>query len=294
MKPRSIVFDLFGDYLRYRGGAVALRDLITLLELFGVNESTARVVMSRLRREGWFDSRPGGDGREVVYSLNERSLRLLDEGRERIFTDPHFTWDGWWHMVIYFVPEASRASREELRRELAWLGFGPLGASTWISPHDRLEVVSGHFATSADIRLDLLRSRSTGLTADRDMAQRCWDLEALNVDYATFRSALSPKLSQFTSGRISPAESLVLRTQLLQSWRKFPFRDPGLPAELLPVGWNGYDAFNLFTEAAASLRAGAERAVDEVTGLVRQSEPEDMVVRGVGSHDRGSKTCVTP
>jgi phenylacetic acid degradation operon negative regulatory protein len=272
MKPRSIVFDLFGDYLRYRGGAVALRDLIALLDLFGVQASTARVVMSRLRKEGWFDSRPGSDGREVVYSLNERSWRMLDEGRERIFTDPHITWDGWWHVVIYFVPEASRATREELRRELAWLGFGPLGASTWVSPHDRLGLVRERFGAHPDIRLDLLRSRSSGLNADRDMAGRCWDLEALNDDYAKFHAAVLSKLPHYTSDRIAPAEALVLRTQLLQEWRKFPFRDPGLPVELLPAGWTGHDAFNLFAEAAACLREGAERAVDEVTGLPRVAD----------------------
>lgn len=273
MRPRSIVFDLFGEYLRYRGDAIALRDLIALLDLFGVSASTARVVMSRLRKEGWFDSRPGADGREVVYSLNERSWKLLDEGRERIFADPHGTWDGWWYVVIYFVPESARATREELRRELAWLGFGPLGASTWVSPHDRLDLVREHFAEHADIRLDLLCSRSSGLTADRDMAGRCWNLGALNADYGTFHSALQSQRPRFAGGHITPAEALVMRTQLLQDWRKFPFRDPGLPAELLPEGWAGHEAFSLFVEAAACLRDGAERAVDEVTRLPPLAEP---------------------
>lgn len=277
MKPRSIVFDLFGDYLRYRGGAVPLRDLIALLDLFGVNASTARVVMSRLRKEGWFDSRPGADGREAVYALNERSWRMLDEGRDRIFTDPHFTWDGWWYQVIYFVPESSRAAREELRRELAWLGFGPLAASTWVSPHDRLAQVREHFVGTADIRLDLLRSRSSGRLADRDIAERCWDLGALNADYTAFVAEYLPHLRRYRSPRLSPSEALVLRTALLQQWRRFPFRDPGLPVELLPAGWRGHDAFDLFTEAAAALRDAAERAVDETTGLARQDEPDRVV-----------------
>ena len=91
MKPRSIVFDLFGDYVRYRGGAARMRTLSTLMRSFDIGESTVRVVLSRLRKEGWFDARR--EGRESVYALNTRSLRLLDEGRSRIFDRVRDEWD---------------------------------------------------------------------------------------------------------------------------------------------------------------------------------------------------------
>lgn len=270
MKPRSVVFDLFGDYLRYRGGEAPLRDLIALLAQFDIGASTARVVMSRLRKEGWFDTRPGMDGREVIYTLNEQSWRMLDEGRERIFADPRVTWDGWWHMVIYYVPEAARAIREELRKELAWRGFGPLAAATWVSPHDRLAQVEENFAHHPEVRLDLLRARSKGLPADRDMAERCWDLPSLNADYTAFLERYRAEIPRYRSGRMTPSEALVARTRLLQEWRKFPFRDPGLPVDLLPARWRGHDAYELFTEAAECLRQGAERAVDEATRQTRE------------------------
>ena len=273
MKPRSIVFDLFGDYLRYRAGEAPLREVIALLEQFGVRPATARVVMSRLRNEGWFDTRPGTDGREVVYALNERSWRMLDEGRERIFADLRSEWDGWWHMVIYYVPKPARALRDDLRRELAWLGFGPLAAATWVSPCDRLTQVEDRFSKHEEIRLDLLRARSKGLSADRDMAERCWDLEGLNADYDAFVRRHSEQLPRYRSGGMSPSESLVERTRLLQEWRRFPFRDPGLPTELLPARWKGYDAYDLFVEAAARLRPGAEQAIDEVTS--RRTDSDD-------------------
>ena len=274
MKPRSIVIDLFGGYLRYRGGAAPLRDLVALLEKFGVGASTARVTMSRLKKEGWLDTRPGADGREVVYTLNEHSWQMLDEGRERIFGTPRSTWEGWWHMAIYYVPESARSARESLRKELSWLGFGPLAASTWISPHDRLARVEEKFAHHADIRLDLLRARSKGLPADRDMAERCWDLAGLNADYQTFLERYRAELPRYRSGRVGPDEALVARIELFREWRKFPFRDPALPLELLPARWLGHDAYDLFTEASELLRPAAERAVDEATGTRRtDTEP---------------------
>lgn len=266
MKPRSIVFDLFGDYLRYRGGQVSLRHLIALLEQFDVAPSTARVVMTRMRKEGWFDTFPGANGREVVYALNERSWQMLDEGRERIFSDPRGAWDGWWHMVIYYVPESARATREELRKELAWLGFGPLAASTWISPHDRLARVEEKFSQMSNIRLDLLRSQSKGLPADRGMAERCWDLEGLNTDYAAFLERHRSQMARYRSSRVTPEEALRTRTALVHDYRLFPFRDPALPVELLPTGWLGTDAYDLFREAGELLRGRAEEVIDRIIG----------------------------
>jgi phenylacetic acid degradation operon negative regulatory protein len=260
------VFDLFGAFLRYRGGEARLRDLIALLGLFGVSPATARVVMSRLRKEGWFDTRPGDDGREVAYVLTDKAWAMLDEGRERIFADPRTTWNGEWRMVIYRVPETARATREELRQSLTWLGFGMLAASTWISPHDRLAQVEERFASDPDVRLDLLRARSKGLVADRDMAERCWDLAGLDGEYGQFLDDYRTQMPRFRGGRLSPSEALVARLGLLHRWRMFPFQDPALPVELLPARWRGHDAYALFAEAEELLRPTAERAVDDVVG----------------------------
>ena len=87
MKPRAILWDLFGDHLRYIGdGRVPLRALTQLLDVFGVGESTSRVVLSRMRREGWFTTYR--DGRQTSYALTARSIKMLDEGRARIGTHP--------------------------------------------------------------------------------------------------------------------------------------------------------------------------------------------------------------
>ena len=136
MKPRAIVWDLFGDHLRYvRDGVVPMRVLNQLLDVFGVGESTTRVVLSRMRREGWFTTSRAG--RQTRYALTGRSVRMLDEGQARIFDRGRDAWDGIWRTVIYAVPEESRGERDRVRRTLAWHGFGPLAAATWISPHPR-------------------------------------------------------------------------------------------------------------------------------------------------------------
>src|ERR1043165_7122821 len=142
MKPRAILWDLFGDHLRYaERGAVPMRALHQLLERFGGGESTSRVVLSRMRREGWFTT--CRDGRQTSYALTARSIKMLDEGRARIFERGRDDWDGIWRMVIYAVPEESRAERDRVRRTLTWHGFGPLATATWISPAPPAPLISG-------------------------------------------------------------------------------------------------------------------------------------------------------
>lgn len=264
VKPRSIVFDLFGDYVRYRGGAVRLRTLTTLLDCFDVGESTVRVVLARLRKEGWFEARR--DGRESRYALNAKSLRLLDEGRARIFERVRGEWDRHWHLVIYSVPETNRATRDHVRKELSWLGFGPLAASTYICPHDRSRQVKEALADLASVRLDVLRCSSSGLPVDREMASRCWDLAGLNADYKALLRTYRARLAGYRAGALSPRESLVERMRLTYDYRKFPFRDPDLPVELLPAGWVGREAHEMFLEAHELLRTPAEKFYDEVAG----------------------------
>jgi phenylacetic acid degradation operon negative regulatory protein len=268
VKARSLVFDLFGDYLRYRGGEVRLRALVALMACFDVPEPTVRVVAARLRKEGWLDSRR--DGRETVYVLTDTAWRLLDEGRSRIFDRATGPWDGQWHTVIYQVPETERALREQLRKQLAWLGFGPLAPSVWISAHDRTAEVRSHLAEHPTVRLDILRSRSEGPAADRDMASRAWDLAELDRDYAVLLDEYRPRIPDFRKG-LSGREALVARMQLVHDYRRFPFRDPDLPPELLPEGWSGRAAHEVFLEAHGLLRAPAEAFVDGVIGELAQA-----------------------
>ena len=262
VRARSLVFDLFGDHLRYRGGEVRLRALVALMGCFDVPEPTVRVVAARLRREGWLDSRR--DGRKTVYALTDAAWRLLDEGRARIFDREPGPWDGQWHVVVYSVPETERALREKLRRTLAWLGFGPLSSSVWLSPHDRIGRLRAEFAEHSAVRLDAFHARSEGAEADRDMAGRAWDLPAIDRDCAALLADHRPRLARYRTGGLPGRDALVERMRLVHGYRLLPFRDPDLPPELLPPGWSGRAAHEVFLEAHGLLRAAADAFVDEV------------------------------
>jgi phenylacetic acid degradation operon negative regulatory protein len=56
----------------------------------------------------------------------------------------------------------------------------------------------------------------------------------------------------------APAEAFAASQRLLHAWRKFLFRDPGLPAEVLPASWPGLAAAEFFDEHTARLAPAAE------------------------------------
>lgn len=261
MRPRALVFDVYGDYVRYRGGEISLRALARCLACFGVSEDGVRITVSRMSREGWLAPRRAG--RRSYYSLTPRSWHLLDEGRPRIFERQQRPWDGQWCLLLYSVPEAERAARERLRKALAWLGFGPLAPSTWVSPHDhsaRLDALLAEHGLSD--RAHIFFSRSRSQAEDRALVARSWDLAALQARYAKFLDAYAPRLPAYAAGALGDEACFVERIRLVDDYRRFPFVDPDLPAALLPRAWRGGEAHRVFTAAYEALRVPAFRFFD--------------------------------
>ena len=167
-------------------------------------------------------------------------------------------------MVIYSVPESDRALREQLRKKLAWFGFGSLAASVWVSPHDRTAQLVAEFADESSVQLDVFQSRSAGIEADQEIAGRAWCLPELDRDYGTLLGEYRERLDRYRAGEVRGRDALVERMRLVHDYRRFPFRDPDLPLELLPRDWRGRAAHDAFLEAHGLLRRAAEGYVDAV------------------------------
>jgi phenylacetic acid degradation operon negative regulatory protein len=262
--PRSLVLNLFGDYLRYAGGEIKLGELTELMMAFGMEPATVRVSMSRLKQEGWFTTRK--EGRETAYVLSERMLDVLVHGRPRIFRRKEEPWAGRWTMVIYQVPESDRAVREQLRKQLAWSGFGQLSPSTWLAPHNLSSEAKEIASQYESARIDVLWCGSDDTVAARDLAARCWDLVSLGRDYAGFLATYEHLDNESANSRKNGRQALVERTRITDDFRRFPFRDPELPQELQPTDWPGPAAFKLFSRVHEQLGPQARTFVEDVIG----------------------------
>jgi phenylacetic acid degradation operon negative regulatory protein len=257
MQARSLLFDLWGDYIQHVGGEVWTSTLARYLAEFGIAEPTLRQALSRMTRQGWLQSRRVA-GRSC-YSLTERGQKRMVEACRRVYHPVDAPWDGRWRVFCYSLPESMRAVRDDLRKELAWTGFAPLTPGTWISPNPMEDAMAelckryaGHIATFV--------ASHTGPETPRELVERCWDLESIQAGYARFLGAWAPHLA--AGAPSTDAACFVARIELVHDYRKFLFVDPGLPFDLLPEQWRGREARALFQSYYALLEPGARRFMD--------------------------------
>ena len=264
------LFNLFGDYILPRGGCIWLNDLLYLLELLDVGERAARSTLSRMKQRGWFVTHR--EGRESQYILTAAGRAILEEGERRIFEAPHRGWDGRWRLVVYSLPEELRRERNDLRKKLAWLGFGNLAPGAWISPHNREDEVL-EVARDLDVR-DYVTLFHGGVSRpDEEIVAACWDLEALDAAYEAFVARYQPAYKALYAEMeaegtllLAPEACFQRRFWLTYDFQFFPRKDPNLPRRLLPAGWRGTAARQLLHDYRALLSAGMGDFLDERVG----------------------------
>jgi phenylacetic acid degradation operon negative regulatory protein len=229
---------------------VSALTLTQLAELFDVPEPTTRVTISRLKNEGWLASHR--KGRLSYYSPTAKLTNLVEGSQGRILERRTQPWDQRWDMVLYTIPETDRGRRELLRSKLEWLGYGQFAPGCWISPHRRNCEVLPALANDAQFfatdEIEMFEMSTTGPDRDAAIARRCWELDELNAEYEDFDARRRDQLATIRRGGISDIDAFVERVLLIAEYRKFPFRDPDLPTELLPRDWIGRSAHSTFLE----------------------------------------------
>lgn len=269
---QDMVFTLYGDYIRHRGGEAWTGSLIELLGLFGLSGQAVRSTLSRMSQKGWLQSRRAS--RYSFYSLTPKFKKLLEEGAQRIFQPRSDPWDGRWQLLTYSIPESKRHLRRRLRKRLIWLGLGSFNYATWISPRDiRVEVEQ--IADALNIRnyVEFFIVEHQGFSSDEEIVSRCWNLKQLNKYYAALIARYGPLFKRYknqlkTGDGLEPQECFVQRFMLIHEYRSSPYVDPNLPLELLPDDWLGERATQLFQQYHDLLIEGAKAFVDSVFAKV--------------------------
>ena len=253
-RPNSFIFTLYGDMVHRHidEGTLWIGSLVRLMASFGISEAAVRQAVSRMSRSGWLVARKNGN--RAYYAVTERGRRRIEALSPRIY-GPVVEWDGRWRMLTYSVSEAQRERRDRLRKELTVIGWAPLSSSTWISPADSLEQAR-EVAESTEVldTIDLFESEYRGPLTDRELLEKCWDLEAIAGAYREFIHRYESRLvAERAHAALSEEEAFVERMWLVHDYRKFTYVDPGLPSTLLPAHWPGTTASALFREYYAAI-----------------------------------------
>jgi len=263
-QPRALIVTIYGLYAREAGGWLSVAALIRLMAGLGSEEPAVRSSISRLKQRGVLESRRE-DG-AAGYALSRRGQAILAEGDQRIFDRPRARLSDGWLLAVFSVPERERSRRHALRSRLTWLGFGTVSAGVWIAPghlaRETADVLERHELSGY---VDLFRAEYLAFGEVAEQVARWWDLNRLQALYQAFLDDAAPVLARWDGSRRDPGpgggggEAFADYVRALTAWRRLPFLDPGLPAELLPGGWNGLEAAAAFAALRERL-AGPARA----------------------------------
>lgn len=264
---QSMIFTIYGDYIRHYGNKIWIGSLIRLLKEFGHNEQGVRVAISRMVKQGWIQSEKQGN--KSFYFLTPRGETRMEEAAQRIFKLMPHEWDQKWRILMYTIPEEKRQIRDELRKELLWSGFGSFSNSCWISPNN-LEREVELLIEKYDIEsyVDFFVSDYKGPKENEDLVRKSWPINDIEAKYEEFISMYSKQFiiqqSTIQRGLMTNAECFVERTNLVHEYRKFLFIDPGLPKELMPANWIGNHAALLFSQYYKMLAEPASQFFEAV------------------------------
>jgi phenylacetic acid degradation operon negative regulatory protein len=240
VSARSLLLTVLGEFVLPQQAPVWTGVMVSALTDLGVEAKTGRQALSRIAAEGLFVAERRG--RRVRWQLTPSATQLLVEGTERIygFGRRIEKWDGQWLVVALTVPETQRQVRHRLRTRLTWAGLGSPMPGLWVTPD-----VSKEAEVAAVLReLGIVSFSFTGTSGEAgDLSQlvaAAWRLDDIEAFYSEFRDAFA----HHDVG--SPAEAFNAQVDLVGQWRRVPFLDPGLPAELLPQRWPRQAAVDLF------------------------------------------------
>ena len=265
--PQGLTVTLMADYTARTRAWLPSAALVALLAESGVSLAGARTAISRLARRGILES--DRQGRYTRYRLTLSAAAHLRVGGNWVasYGSAAATWDGWWTLIAFSLPQEAASRRRTLRNHLRWMGFAPLYDALWISPREfsaqawndlgmmRLDTVTAFRAQ----HIDLTR------TAGRPPVD-AWRLPAIAARYEEFIHRWSPIVPSVRAGQLDGARAVRARTEVMDHYRRFSTLDPQLPDTLLPAGWPRQAARDVFIAVYDGLALCAEQHVRTVVG----------------------------
>ena len=242
VSARSLLLTMLGEFALPRAEPVWTGTFVSALGEVGVEEKAARQALARTAAEGLM--LPDRVGRRTRWTLSPAAHQLLERGADRIygFMRQQRCWDGRWLVVAVTVPESQRQLRHRLRTRLTWAGLGSPAPGLWVVPdagrEDEVQAITKELGIATSVMSWV--GPSGGIGDPQDVVAGAWMLDEVERAYQEFVAGFTPRRPD------GAGETFAAQVELVQAWRRFPFLDPALPAELLDHDWPGPAAAALF------------------------------------------------
>ncbi|ANS67103.1 PaaX family transcriptional regulator [Streptomyces lincolnensis] len=244
-RPQSLMLAFFGNHVLDRGEVcVYSGSIIDVLGRVGVGEQAVRSTLTRMVNRGLLQRQR--EGRKMFFGLTPQAVRVLEDGRTRIWTQGAVNddWDGFWTLLGFSLPDSWKRQRHDLRSRLAWSGFGALYSGLWIAPgHVDVSAVVAELGLTAHVKI--FHARAAEMTDIEQMIRDTWDLESIAARYVAFDKRWTAHL-----GSAPTDDPIGTRLRLVSEWLWTIRTDPRLPARHLPPAWPARPAQETFHRVA--------------------------------------------
>lgn len=232
LNAAAFIVTIYGDVVVPRGGVLWTGTLIDLCARVGISETLVRTAVSRLVAA---DQLAGERiGRRSFYRLRSSAEAAFMEAANLLY-GPDRPARGW--QIIHdpdLRPEDARRQR-----------MGHMSGAVFIRPDRGQPAPDGALVFHA------------GAVTTAGPLAEFWDLSALREGYDRFMRLFG----DLEPGSLSDAGALVARLLLVHAYRMVLLRDPRLPPQHLPPGWNGVEARVLFRGLYLALTPAAHRHI---------------------------------
>ncbi len=261
------IVTLFGLFGRPAGKPIPVAAIVSLLAELDSEPSSVRSSISRLKKKGVLISQKTAAGSS--YALLKDLEPHMQAGDVRIFTPQAASIGDPWLLVSFSVPESERKNRNTIRTGLSRMGFGVVTAGLYIGP-SRLKAEVSAYIREHDLwsYVDLFVCEASGHMDLENKVAQWWNLDAIAQEYQNFINLYQPEVKKWQS-RLrqesgSAQEAFKLYIPMMTQWRRLPYLDPGLPAELLPNNWAGITARKVFNDLHRLLKGLTEQHIADV------------------------------
>jgi phenylacetic acid degradation operon negative regulatory protein len=243
----SLIVTLYGDAIVPRGGSLWIGSLIELMALFGIDAGHVRTAVSRLASDGWLASTKRG--RASYYRLTRSGEAEFLQATQRIYAGvPEMRGE---MQAVVIGPKADDPAA--LRAALTDAGYAALSPVI----HVGFDALPDDLIAGEGIFVMLPRRQDR-----KALAAAAFRLDDVSQAYRDFVAVFSPLAEALALKPPAEEDALVARTLMIHAFRRAVLRDPGLPADLLPLDWQGNAARALAGRIYARVVGPSERFLD--------------------------------
>ncbi|MGO4449929.1 PaaX family transcriptional regulator C-terminal domain-containing protein, partial [Phyllobacterium sp. TAF24] len=197
----------------------------------GISETLVRTAVSRLVTSGQLLGER--DGRRSYYRLSAAARTEFAAAAQILFGSQEAVE---WNFLHLTGPEP-----ENDMVALERLGYAKIGQRLAFGPRTPEPVPPRAVIFAAQPSAE-----GEGLSTS---ISQYWDLAGHSTSYISFINRFSPFLNIVEQTEtLLPSACLTLRLLLVHQYRMIVLHDPRLPPSVLPAGWPGHQARQLFTE----------------------------------------------